>query len=107
MIYSVVFTEEAERDLRSIFQYIAFELKSAGNAAAQVMRIETAINGLRRMPERFRMYEKTKWRKRGLRIMPVDRYCVFYIPNERDATVTVVRILYSGRDMDNILSETE
>mgnify|MGYP001580458150 CR=1 FL=1 len=31
------------------------------------------------MPERFRGYENEPWKSRGLKMMPVDNYCVLYI----------------------------
>lgn len=34
----VVLSNQAEMDLRDIFQYIAFELQSLGNASAQLDR---------------------------------------------------------------------
>ena len=32
--------------------------------------------------------------------MPVDNYCVLYIPDTEKAVVRVIRILYSGRDIE-------
>ena len=32
--------------------------------------------------------------------MPVDNYCALYIPDPENAVVTVIRILYSGRDVE-------
>ncbi|NLC74769.1 MAG: type II toxin-antitoxin system RelE/ParE family toxin [Clostridiales bacterium] len=57
------------------------------------------------MPERFRQYEKEPWHSRGLRIIPVDNYCVLYIPDEEQALVTVIRVMYGGRDIDMQLKE--
>ena len=37
---------------------------------------------------------------RNLRVMPVDNYLVFYIPDHQVKTVTVLRIMYGGRDID-------
>jgi len=51
------------------------------------------------MPERHRRYEKEPWRTRGLRLMPVDNYVVFYIPNDERRVVNVVRIIYGGRNI--------
>ena len=51
------------------------------------------------MPERHRRYEKEPWRTRGLRLMPVDNYIVFYIPNDERTVVNVVRIIYGGRNI--------
>ena len=36
MKYDVTFTEQAENDLRGIFEYIAFDLLSPENAAGQL-----------------------------------------------------------------------
>ena len=99
MIYEVRLTTEAENDLRSIFEYIAFELQSPQNATGQLDRLEQSIMSLDQMPERFRVYEKEPWHSRNLRIMPVDNYLVFYIPNHEEHTVKVMRVMYGGRDI--------
>lgn len=59
--------------------------------------------GLEEFPEKFRHYEKEPWRSRGLRVMPVDNYLVFYIPDQDTGIVTVIRIMYAGRDVDSQL----
>ena len=92
-------------DLRGIFEYIAFHLQSVQNAANQLDRLEQGIASLARMPERFRAYEKEPWRSRNLRIMPVDRYLVFYIPDKEKKDITVLRVMYGGRDIDRQLKE--
>lgn len=43
MIYSVEISTQAERDLRSIYEYIAFELQSVQNATEQLARLEESI----------------------------------------------------------------
>ena len=40
MIYEVEVSEQADRDLREIFEYIAFELQSPENAIGQLNRLE-------------------------------------------------------------------
>ena len=55
--------------------------------------------GLGDFPEKFRQYEKKPWRGRGLRVMPVDNYQVFYIPDRDSGIVTVIRMVYAGRDV--------
>lgn len=56
------------------------------------------------MPERFKRYDKEPWRSRGLRVMPIDNYVVFYIPNHDTKVVNIVRVMYGGRDVDTQLS---
>ena len=108
MKYSIVLTETAQADLSAIFRYIAVDLQSAQNANAQLSRIEKAIASLDQMPERYRAYDRRNWRERNMRVMPVDNYyLVFYVPTHDDATVTVTRILYGGRDIDRQLEMLE
>lgn len=54
MIYEVELSEQADSDLRGIFEYIAFELQSPGNARGQLDRLEEQILSLDTMPERYR-----------------------------------------------------
>lgn len=105
MIYEVRMTPGAKNDLRGIFEYIAFDLQSVQNAAGQIDRLEKGISELNQMPERFRKYEKEPWHSRNLRVMPVDNYLVFYIPDQTTGIVTVIRVMYGGRDADRRLNE--
>lgn len=107
MTYSVEIADQAAKDLRGIYAYIAYELQSAQNAAAQLDRLEKSIYSLRHMPERYRRYEREPWYSRGWRIMPVDRYCVFYMPDHGGRVVNITRILYGGRDMEAALTNGE
>ena len=74
MIYELEISEQADNDLRGIFEYIAFELQSSQNAS------------------------------RGLRVLLVDNYVVFYIPDSDKKVVTILRVMYAGRDTDNQLN---
>ena len=65
MIYEVEISEQADSDLRGIFEYIAFELQSPENAIGQLDRLEEQILSLDTMPERYRRYEKEPWKSRG------------------------------------------
>jgi len=103
MIYRVEVSEQAYTDLRNIFEYIAFELGSPQTATGLMSRLEKSIMGLIQLPKRFRVYEREPWYSHGLRIMPVDNFCVFYIPDVNDSKVTIIRIMYGGRDIDSEL----
>lgn len=105
MNYEVRLTAEAENDLRGIFEYIAFDLQSVQNAAGQFDRLEQGIASLDQMPERFRRYEKEPWSGRNLRIMPVNNYLIFYIPDHKEQVVNVMRVMYGGRDVSRQLNQ--
>lgn len=104
MIFDVVYSKRARQDLRDIYQYIAYDLLVPETASEQVDRIMKAVRSLDQMPFRHRLYEEEPWHSRGLRVLPVDNYIVFYLPDETDATVSIIRIMYGGRDIDKQLN---
>ena len=104
MIYKVEVSEQADSDLRGIFKCIAFELQSPENASGQLDCLEEQILSLDMMPERYGKYEKEPWKSRGLRVLPVDNYAVLYIPDSNKKVVTILRVMYAGRDIDNQLN---
>ncbi len=106
MTYNITLTEQADSDLRGIYEYIAFNLLELEYAAGQLDRLEENILSLAEMPQRFKLYEKEPWYSRGIRQMPVDNFVVLYIPKEEDGTVTVIRVMYGGRDIDVQLKKT-
>lgn len=105
MIYEVITTAQAGSDLRGIYEYIAFELCSPENASGQLDRLEKHIMELENFPEKFRIYEKEPWHKRGLRVMPVDNYLVYYIFDKEAGIITVIRVMYAGRNVDKQLRD--
>ncbi len=104
MIFNVVISEQAEEDLRGIYEYIAFELLAPENAAKQLDRLEKQILSLDELPERFQRYGKEPWHSRGLRFVAVDNYIVFYITDIEEQRVTILRVMYSGRNIEKQLS---
>lgn len=99
MMYAVEMTDQAENDLREIYEYIAFELLTPDHASGQLDRLEAHIERLGEFPEKFRRYDKEPWHSRGMRVMPVDHYLVFYIPDAETALVMIIRVMYAGRDV--------
>ncbi len=107
MTYAVVTTHQADADLRSIYEYIAFELLAPDNAVGQLGRLEKHILQLADFPEKFSRYENEPWKSRQLRVMPVDNYLVLYIPDSIAQVVTVIRVLYEGMDVERQLRTTQ
>lgn len=106
MSWDIVYTAQARQDLRDIYEYIALELLAPENAAGQTQRIMKTIRSLEEMPMRHKLYEEEPWHSRGIRILPVDNYLIFYLPEELQNTVNIVRIMYDGRDVCRQLSKT-
>lgn len=102
MKYTIFIAKKAEEDLGKIFEYLAYKVMAGENAVRQLNRIQTAIESLDEMPLRNRVYDKEPWKTRNLHIMPVDNYLVFYLTETEALKVTILRIMYGGRDITNI-----
>ncbi len=103
----VNYTKGAEQNLADIYEYIAFELLSPENAAGQVQRIMKMVQSLSYQPMRYHRYPEEPWHSKGLRSAPINNYAVFYYPDEERQTVTVLRIMYQGRDIANQLEHMD
>lgn len=103
--FNIQVSKQAENDLIGIYEYIAFELQSLKSAKEQLDRLEKGILSLEQMPERYRVYEKEPWSSRNLRVMIIDNFVVLYIPDEQKNIVTVVRVMYGGRNIEKQLKE--
>lgn len=106
-LWEVVYTEQAENDLRHVYEYIAFSLLEPAIANRQTRRIINAIAGLGQMPLRFQRLEIEPWHSRGLRVMPINNYLVFFLPVTSRKIVIVIRIMYSKRDIGAQLAQGE
>jgi toxin ParE1/3/4 len=104
MTYNVNLTDQAKRDLHNIYEYISFSLLEPGTAKKMVRRILDALRSLTEMPGRFPIYPEEPWKSRGLRRINIGNYCGFYVVNENN--VQVIRIMYGGRDIANILNDS-
>ena len=103
MIWTVYYTAEAKQDLKEIREYIADVLMAPAAAANQVRKILESVRGLEEMPMRHKLYEEEPWYSQGMRFFPVGNYLVFYLPDESTASVNILRIMYSGRDISKQL----
>lgn len=101
--YKVEITKEALQDMEDIYNYIANELLSPENAMGQYNRIAGEILRLDMFPEKFKVLESEREKKRELRRLVVDNYSVFYVINEDRVIVT--NVLYSASDIEKRLRE--
>lgn len=103
MTYEIIYSPEALNDLRDIYMYITFEKLAPENAEGQTKRIRKAIRGLNLFPEGHTEVDWEPWASMGMRFLPVDNYIVYYLIDNADKMVKIVRIFYSGRDIEHII----
>lgn len=101
--YNIQITKPAEIDLYEIGAYISKELLEPETAKKMISKIAKAISTLEYMPLRNSLVSDKGLAYNGIRKIMVDNYIVFYIVNEDNKTVTIIRILYSRRDWINLL----
>lgn len=99
MNWKIVYTKKADEELESIYEYVSNVLGEPMTAKNLVETIMKNIRSLEQMPKRYRAYADEPWHSRGLRVLPVKNYLVFYLPVECEKTVYIVRIMYAGRDI--------
>ena len=101
----IVYTYRASQDLRDIYEYIAYTLLSPEVARGMAERIMDAIRSLASLPERNPLYREEPWHSQGVRLIPVGNYLVFYAVNTKSGAVTILRVLYAGRDISRQLED--
>jgi toxin ParE1/3/4 len=100
--HRVEFSPEALADLLALYDYIA-ERSGAARAIAYVGRIEEWCHGLSTFPERGTRRDDLR---PGLRVAGFERRAAiaFHVTGE---VVSILRILYGGRDLGPTLAEPE
>lgn len=101
--YRIIYSPLAADDLRSIYTYITNTLKAKLAATNQVNAIRKAIRALDIMPERFPIYESKSLKAITFHKLPVNNYVIFYMVDNENHIVNIVRIFYGGMDIDNAL----
>ena len=102
----IVYTNTARRDLREIYEYIAYTLLVPNTAKAISETIMREVRSLESLPERNPLYQDEPWHSQGVRLKKKKNYLVFYTVNPDADTVSVARIMYGGRNISRQLEET-
>ena len=100
--YKVGYSVDALDDLREIYSYIANELLVPETTSAQLGCIRKEVRSLDFMPARYALAHWEPWHSMKMHQLPVDNFIVYYLVDDEKRTVTVVRIFYGGRDIDNM-----
>jgi len=101
--YRIGLAPLANDDLFDIAEYITNELQSPQSAEVQLRRIKAAIMTLGDYPYRVPLIRESLLARRGYRALVVDNYMVFYLIQEPDKEVNIMRVLYAKRDYKNHL----
>ena len=81
MKMEIVYTFQAQQDLKNIYEYIAYSLLVPDTARSMYQQIIQSARSLESMPERNPLYKEEPWRSQGVRFVPVKNYLLFYTVN--------------------------
>lgn len=101
--YKIKITPKAYEDLDEIYSYIVNELFNRDAAERLVYDIETSIMRLKDFPFSCSFVTDDVLKKKGYRKLVIDNYLVFYIVDEIDCQVLIVRVLYGRQKYQDII----
>jgi toxin ParE1/3/4 len=101
-MYIIDFSELAENDLFDILQYITKVLKASASAEKLYEQIIKKIKSVSNNPYSIPFVKDEVLKSKGIRVIHVNNYSVFYILDEINEKMIIIRILYSRRDWKNL-----
>lgn len=101
--YIIKMTPKAKEDLEQIYSYISEELFAEESAKTLLIRIENSIMQLQEFPFSCNYVADQFLRTKGYRKLIIDNYIVFYLVNEEEKQVIIMRILYGRQKYENLL----
>jgi len=93
-MYKLFYTEEADRDLVAIYNYIAED--SPERAGNYLGKIEKCILQLQDFPNLGNVSRYAELNKLGIKMLPFEDYLIFYTVNSGAETVNVIRVLHGS-----------
>jgi len=103
--YNVILETTASSDLHSILDYITNVLKEPKTAVQIFSAIKEKVLSLDELPHRQGIVKDEPYKSLGVRWLPIEGYMAFYVIDEDQRTVHVLRILYHRRNWQNFLLE--
>jgi toxin ParE1/3/4 len=104
-MYTVYITDLAEQELARTLDYITNELKALSAATNLADAVEQRIWLLEEQPYKFGLVQDDALAEKGLRLLPVKKYLLFYVIEEKHKKVSIVRFIYSRRDWRRLLKQ--
>ncbi|QZY55569.1 type II toxin-antitoxin system RelE/ParE family toxin [Crassaminicella profunda] len=92
--YNIKFTPKANDDLKEIYSYISSKLFAQNEADNLLERMETSIMRLKELPFSCNFVADEYLKNKGYRKLMVDNYIVFYLVEEMEKKVIIIRVLY-------------
>jgi toxin ParE1/3/4 len=101
--YSYRFTEKAEQDFDEILRYISFDLVNPIAAQNLGRKVFEKIDIVRTFPDSGALVDNEYLADKMVRKLPVDNYVIYYKAHYDEKVITIIRIVYGKRNLDEML----
>ena len=101
--YSYRFTEKAEQDLEEILRYISVDLVNPTAAQNLGRKIFEKIDVVRVFPDSGAPIDNEFLADKAVRKLSVDNYVIYYKAHYDEKVISILRIVYAKRNLDEIL----
>ncbi len=105
--YSYQLTRKALEDLDDAVGYIANKLGSPSSASAFLEKMESALSEICSYPKIVPSVRNDYLNIHGIRKNAVGNFLLYFLPDEKNQMITILRIVYGKRDTDTILKQLE
>ncbi|MBR2257520.1 MAG: type II toxin-antitoxin system RelE/ParE family toxin [Blautia sp.] len=101
--FSYALTEIAEEDVEEAFDYITNELHNPEAASSFADELDEKLEEICRTPKSGRPVHNPYLKRDGIRRVLVKNYIAYYLIDETEAKIVVLRVVYNRRNQDEIL----
>lgn len=101
--YSYRFTEKAEQDFDDILHYISVDLANPTAAQNLGRKMFEQIDMVRAFPDSGAPVDNEFLSDKSVRKLLVDNYIIYYKAHYDEKIISVIRIVYGKRNLDEIL----
>jgi len=103
--YGYRLTQKASTDLDDIIAYMAVDLANPKAASDFMDKVEAAIDEARSFPESGPRADNEYLPEPAVRKKYIGHYILYYLPDASKKLIYILRIIYSRRNLDEILWE--
>lgn len=104
MVYRLIITQSFEDDLDSVLQYISQNLHSPIAANRLLNKVSEITSSIHDNPFLYPKYHDEKLSEKGYHYAVAANYLIFYKIYEAESLISIMRFLYGGQDVINILN---
>ena len=103
-MYKIKYLPLALDDLKNIVKYISQTLEAPQAAENLIVKIDKELLKVADNPYRFHLYISPEKLKYEYRVLNLNNYSLFYVVEKNK--VEIHRVIYSKRDIPQILTDT-